>query len=36
MTPNVLRSMIRPEHHVIEAEKKHLAVNIMIRGKGDI
>lgn len=36
MTLNVLRSMRRSEHHVIEAKKKHLPVNIMIRGKGDI
>lgn len=31
----MLRSVIRPEHHVIEAEKEHLTVNIMIRGKSD-
>lgn len=36
MTPSVLRSRRRLEHHVIEAEKKHLTVIIMIRGKGDI
>lgn len=35
MTHSVLRSVIRPEHHVIETETQHLTANVMIRGKSD-